>query len=199
MMKPTATLLLLGLLSLATTQLYAADDEATKVAREGSEAAKTGDWDKAVASFRKASEMNGKWKKDLDAALEQRGSANMKAQKFPEAMADFTEALNINPHDAATLERRAYVEMKLNNMDKALEDYTSAIKINPKEVRYYLLRSYIYESKSDVKNSMADTDQVLKLDPKNAEAQARKDRLNKIQTMQANQPGATPIPPPPQA
>ena len=82
--------------------------------------------------------------------------------------------------------------MKLNDFDKALADYAEAIKINPKEVRYYLLRSYIYETKNDVKNSMADTDHVLKMDPNNAEAKARKDRLNKTLAMKANSAGRDP-------
>ena len=38
-----------------------------------------------------------------------------------------------------------------------------------------------------MKNSMADTEQVLKMDPNNVEAKARKDRLNKILEIKANQ------------
>jgi hypothetical protein len=43
---------------------------------------------------------------------------------------------------------------------------------------------------------MADTDHVLSIDKNNAEAKARKERLQKIETMKANAPGATPIPAP---
>ncbi len=184
--------------SLMTAPLLRAqgNDPATNVAREGSEAAKAGDWDKAVESFRKAAEMNKKWNTDLVAALQQRASASMKQNRFQEAATDFTEALKIKPNDPAIHERRAYTEMKLSQMDQALADYSDAIKINPKEVRYYLLRSYIYETKNDAKNSMTDTDQVLKLDPNNAEAKARKERLLKIQQLKANEPGSTPIPAP---
>lgn len=172
------------------------NDPATNAARQGSEAAKAGDWDKAVDSFRKAAEMNKKWNTDLAAALQQRGSAEMKANQFQEAATDFTAALKIKPNDASIHERRAYAEMKLAQMDAALADYNEAIRINPKEVRYYNIRSYIYETKNDTKNAMADTDQVLKMDPNNAEAKARKDRLNKIQELKNNQVGATPIPAP---
>ena len=164
------------------------------MAREGSEAAKAADWNKAVDAFHKATELDRKWAPNLVAALQQRGVAYMSQQKPQEAAADFTEALKINPRDAGIHERRAYVEMKLNDFDKALADYTEAIQINPREIRYYLLRSYIYETKGDVKNSMADTNHVLKVDKNNAEAHARQERLHKIETMNANAPGATPIP-----
>jgi tetratricopeptide (TPR) repeat protein len=200
MMKSTTTLSLAVVLSLATAPLLRAqgNDPATNAARQGSEAAKNGDWDKAVDSFRKAAGMNGKWNRDLSAALQHRGLTRLKENKFPEAIADFTDALKLNPRDAGILERRAYVEMKINDFDKALADYSEAIKINPREPRYYNLRSYIYETKNDTKNAMADTDHVLKMDPNNAEAKARKDRLTKIQSIQPGLPGNTPIPAPPQ-
>jgi tetratricopeptide (TPR) repeat protein len=173
------------------------NDPATNTARQGAEAAKAGDWNKAIDAFRKATEMDKKWAANLVAALQQRGAVYMSQQKFPEAAADFSEALKINPRDAGIHERRAYVEVKMKDYDKALEDYTEAIKLNPKEIRYYLPRSFIYETKGDLKNSMADTEHILKTDKNNAEALARKDRLEKIEKMKANAPGPTPIPGPP--
>jgi tetratricopeptide (TPR) repeat protein len=199
-MKPTVLLSLAVVFYLATAPALLAqgNDPATNAARQGSEAAKNSDWDKAVDSFRKAAQMNGKWNHDLNAALQHRGLASLKENKFQEALTDFSDALKLNPRDTGTIERRAYVEMKLNDFDKALADYNEAIKINPKEIRYYNLRAYIYETKKDTKNAMADTDHVLKLDPKNAEAQGRKDRITKVQNVESGLPGATPIPPPPQ-
>jgi Tfp pilus assembly protein PilF len=87
-------------------------------------------------------------------------------------------------------ERRAYVEMKANDLDKALADYSDAIRLSTDEVRCYLYRGYIYERKGDVKNSMADTEKALKLDKHNAEALSRKERLQKVQSM--NAPAAAP-------
>ena len=163
----------------------------SKFSREGFQATKNKDWNKAVDAFRKAAELDGKQTPNLIAALQQRGTAYTNEQKFPEAIADFSEALKMKPNDAGIYERRAYVEMKMNDLDKALADYSEAIKLNPDEVRYYLYRGYIYEKKGDIKNSMADTEKALKLDKHNAEALSRKERLQKIQSMNA------PLPPPP--
>lgn len=199
MIKYNSAFCVVAALSLCVAPLIHAqgNSESTNIARQGSEAAKAGDWNKAVDSFRKATEMDKKWSGNLVAALQQRGAVNMSQQKFPEAVADFSEALKITPNDAGIHERRAYVEVKMKDYNKALEDYTEAIKLNPKEIRYYLPRSFIYEAKGDLKNSMADTEHILKADKNNAEALARKERLQKIETMKANAPGPTPIPAPP--
>lgn len=154
-----------------------AQSEADKIARQGSEAVKAKDWNRAVNEFRRAAEMDHKYAQNYFAALIQRGAAFREQGKFQEALADFTEALKIKPNDADTYERRAYVYMQMKDYDKALADYTASLKADPKEVRVYMLRSYLYELKGDAKNGIADCDTVLKMQPGNAEAQARKDRL----------------------
>lgn len=167
--------------------------EAVKLARQGSEAAKDQDWDKAIESFRKAHELDRKFGPNLAAAYQQRGFASANDRKFPEAIADFTEAIKVNPRDAGIYEQRAAVEMKMNDLDKALADYSEAIKLSPHEVRYFLYRSYVFESKADWKNSMADTEKALKLDKKNAEAISRKTRLEaRMKASSENAPAPAP-------
>ena len=167
--------------------------EANKLARDGAEASKNQEWDKAVDLLRKATALDHKYARDLAAIYQQRAYASATNQQFQDAISDYGEAIKITPEDARIYEQRAAVEMKLNNMDKALADYSEAIKLKPNEVRYYAYRSYIYEVKGDTKNSMADTEKVLKLDPKNQEAKARRDRLL---AKEAQKVPFTPIPAP---
>ena len=165
--------------------------EANKLARDGAEASKNQEWDKAVDLLRKATALDHKYAPNLAAVFQQRGYAAATNQQFQDAINDYSEAIKINPNDSRIYEQRAAVEMKLNDMDKALADYSEAIKLKPNEVRYYLYRSYIYEIKGDIKNSMADTEKVLKIDPNNQEAKSRKTRLEARQSMNS------PLPPPP--
>ena len=151
--------------------------EAAKIAHDAGEAAKAKDWNKAVEGFHRATEMDRKYAENYFAALVQRGAALREQQKYPEAIADFTEALKIKANDADTHERRAYAELQMKDYDKALADYDASLKADPKEARVYLLRSYVYEMKGDFKRGIADCDTVLKLTPGNAEATARKQRL----------------------
>ena len=189
-MKKTFVFIFVAALALCAAQLSEAQatkdaKEANKLARDGAEASKNQEWDKAIDSLRKATALDHKYAPNLAAVYQQRAYAAATNQQFQDAINDYGEALKISPEDARIYEQRAAVEMKLNDMDKALADYSEAIKLKPNEARYYSYRSYIYEVKGDIKNSMADTDKVLKLDPKNQEAISRKKRLETLQSLRA--------------
>src|SRR5881275_3741704 len=152
--------------------------EANKLAREGIEAAKSQDWEKAVDLLKKATAMDHKYGDELSAVYQQRGYAAANDQRYGDAINDYNEALKLTPQQAPRIhEQRAAVEMKIQDYDKALGDYSELIKQKPNEVRYLNYRAYIYEVKNDLKNSMADTEKVLKLDPNNQDAKGRKQRI----------------------
>jgi tetratricopeptide (TPR) repeat protein len=181
-MKKTFTFTLITALALCVSQVCQgqpkkSSNEANKLAREGAEAAKNQDWDKAVELLRKATAMDHKYADELSAVYQRRGYADASEQKYQDAIIEYGEALKLTPQDPRIFEQRAAVEMKINDYDKALADYSELIKLKPNEVRYYNYRAYIYELKNDLKNSMADTEKALKLDPKNQEAKSRKTRL----------------------
>src|SRR6266566_4429913 len=181
-MKKTFVFIFVAALALCAPQVSEAQaskdaKEANKLARDGAEASKNQEWDKAIDSLRKATALDHKYAPNLAAVYQQRAYGAATNQQFQDAINDYGEAIKISPEDARIYEQRAAVEMKLNDMDKALADYSEAIKLKPNEVRYLNYRAYIYELKNDLKNSMADTEKVLKLDPNNQEAKARKNRL----------------------
>ena len=171
------------------------ENEANKLAREGSEAAKNQDWDKAVDLFRKASAMDHKYTDELAVVYQGRGYGSLKNQQYQDAIQDFTEALKIKSNDTRVYEQRAAAEMKVYDYDKALADYSEASKLKPNEVRYYNYRAYIYETKEDAQNSMAETEKALKIDPNNQEAKERKQRLERKQAEKMpTPPPTTPTP-----
>src|SRR6266487_152557 len=197
-MKKTFTFTLITALALCVSQVCQGQakktsNEANKLAREGAEAAKNQDWDKAVELLRKATAMDHKYADELSAVYQRRGYADASEQKYQDAIDEYGEALKLTPKDPRIYEQRAAVEMKINDYDKALADYSELIKLKPNEVRYYNYRAYIYEIKNYLKNAMAATEKVLKLDSNNQEAKARKQRLE--QKIAAN----VPLTPPPAA
>src|SRR5947209_19683507 len=167
--------------------------EANKLAREGAEASKNQEWDKAIELLRKATDLDHKYADELSAVYQQRGYADATNQQFQDAINDYGEAIKLTPQDVRVYEQRAAVEMKLQDYDKALADYSEIIKLKPNEVRYYNYRAYIYEIKNDMQNATAETERALKLDSNNQEAKARKQRLE--QKVAAN-PTLTPPPTP---
>jgi tetratricopeptide (TPR) repeat protein len=185
-------------LSIAKSAQQEGNPEAAKIAREGSQAAKEQDWDKAIERFRKAAETDRKYTQNLAIAYQQRAFSYANDQRFQDALNDLSEAIKINPRDARAYEQHAAVEMRINDYDKALADYGEAIKTDPGEIRYHLYRGYIYETRGDLQNAMAETDAALKINSKNKEALERKQRLQKIQSQNAPPPAnATPVAAPP--
>ena len=162
----------------ATVLFGQSTQEAANLTREGIEASKAKDWDKAIAAFKRAAQLDERYAPNLASALQQRASVYVSQQKFPEAVADYTEALKVKAKDPDIFERRAYAEMQLKDYDKALHDYNEAIKLSPEEPKYYQVRAFIYQSKGDFKAAMADVDKTLKLDPNNQDAQQRKKFLD---------------------
>ena len=150
------------------------NQEAANLTREGIEASKVKDWDKAINAFKRASQLEQRYAPNLASALQQRASVYVSQQKFQEAIADYSEALKVKSNDPDIFERRAYAEMQLKDYDKALHDYNEAIKLSPEEAKYYQVRAFIYQTKGDFKAAMADVDKILKLDPNNQDAQQRK-------------------------
>ena len=196
-MKKSFAFTLITALALCVSQVSGAESkknvEANKLAREGAEAAKNQDWDKAVELLRKAASMDHKYSDELSAVYQGRGYAAASNQQYQNAINDYGEAAKLTPQNVRVYEQRAAVEMKIQDYDKALADYSEVIKLKPNEVRYVNYRAYIYELKNDSNNALADTEKVLKQDPNNQEAKARKQRIE--QKLAEN----APLTPPPSA
>jgi tetratricopeptide (TPR) repeat protein len=148
--------------------------EAANATKEGIEASKAKDWDKAIAAFRKAAQLEPRYAPNLVSALRQRAIVYRTQQKFPEAAADLSEAIKIKSNDPDIFEQRGYVEMQIKDYDKALGDYSEAIKLKPDEPKYYQVRAFILQTKNDFKGALADVNKVLQFDSQNADAQQRK-------------------------
>jgi len=183
-------------LSIAPAAQQEGNPEAAKIAREGSQAAKDQDWNKAIERFRKASEMDRKFTASLALAYEQRAFSYANDQRFQDALNDLAEAIKIKPGDARAYEQRAAIEMRVNDYDKALADYEEAAKASPGEIKYRNFRAYIYETRGDVQNAMTENEAALKINGKNKEALDRKARLQKIMSTNAV-PSGTPVAAPP--
>jgi tetratricopeptide (TPR) repeat protein len=169
---------IVGFAFAATVVLGQGNQEAANLTREGIEASKAKDWDKAITAFRRAAQLEAHYAPNLASALQQRATIYVSQKKFQEAIADYSEALKVKSDDPNIFERRAYAEMQLKDFDKALHDYNQAIKLSPEEAKYYQVRALIYQNKGDFKAAMADTEKTLQLDPNNADAQSRKKFLD---------------------
>src|SRR5919201_6952891 len=74
--------------------------EANRLAREGAEAAKSQDFDKAVDLLKKATAMDHKYADELSAVYQQRGYAAANDQRYGDAINDYNEALKLTPQES---------------------------------------------------------------------------------------------------
>src|SRR5438045_8239327 len=98
---------IVGFAFAATMVLGQGNQEAAKLTREGIEASKAKDWDKAIAAFRKAAQLEGHYAPNLASALQQRATIYVNQKKFQEAIAYYSEALKIKSDDPNLYERRS--------------------------------------------------------------------------------------------
>ena len=192
---PILCLVIMLGLSIAPAAQQEGNPEAAKIAHEGSQAAKDQDWNKAIERFRKAAEMDRKFKENLAIAYQQRAYSYVKDQRFQDALSDLTESIKIKP-EARAYEQRGAIERGISDYDKALADFAEASKLNPGEIKYHNYRAYIYETRVDLTNAMAENDAALKINSKNKEALDRQARLLKLQALNAV-PSGTPVAAPP--
>src|SRR5438309_11583650 len=97
-MKTLLALCLATTLGLSTAQSAQQEGspEAAKIAREGSQAARGQDWDKAVERFRKAAEMDRKYTQNLAIAYQQRAFSYAYDQRIQADLNDLREEIMIN-------------------------------------------------------------------------------------------------------
>ena len=110
--------------------------------------------------------------KSLAAAYYYRGAAYVAKNEWDRAIADYSEAISIDPNESDYLNSRAAVYEHKKDMAKAMADYDQAIKLNPKSIYAYNNRGAGFQRRGDFARASADYGEVTKLQPNNADAWA---------------------------
>src|SRR5260370_22550954 len=110
-MKKYSALTLITALAGCVSQFAHAqgNKEAANFAREGAEASKNQDWDKAIDLFRKTTDRHRESAPNLAVAYQQRAFAAANNHNFEDAIRDFGEAIKINSRDPRIYDQRAAV------------------------------------------------------------------------------------------
>jgi tetratricopeptide (TPR) repeat protein len=124
------------------------------------------DYDKAIADFTKAIEIDPK---DADAHYN-RGVAWQRKSDYNKAIADFTKAIEIDPKDADAYHSRGFAWEEKGDLAKAIADYTKAIEINPKNADAYRDRGSAWGKKGDCNKAIGDLTKAIEINPKDAYA-----------------------------
>jgi tetratricopeptide (TPR) repeat protein len=107
---------------------------------------------------------------DIAAAVyKSRGDAHIKERDYDRAIADYTEAIRLDPNNADHYISRGWAYVRKGDYDRAFEDYSQAIKLDPNNADRYISRGFAYYYKGDNNRAIADYTQAIKLVPNNAD------------------------------
>jgi tetratricopeptide (TPR) repeat protein len=98
------------------------------------------------------------------------GNANKNKGLYDQAIADYTQAIRLDPNYAAVYNNRGNAYDDKGDNDRAIADYTQAIRLDPNYASAYYGRGNAYYMKKDYDRAIADYTQAIRLDPNDAKA-----------------------------
>jgi tetratricopeptide (TPR) repeat protein len=136
------------------------------------QAAQTGKYAEAIQHYDKAlaTYLPGSFRARL---YLERGTAHMQLLQRELAIADYDEALKINPRLDFAFVLRALARIGTKDSDKAIGDLNEAIRINPTNAQALYWRGRTYEARLDLDHAIADFDAVTRIMPQMTDAYLR--------------------------
>jgi len=107
---------------------------------------------------------------DMAGAFIARGNAHSSLKQYDRAIADYDQAIALNPGLAVAYSNRGLAYADKQQYDRAIADYDQAIAVNPDYTRAYYGRGRAHADKRQFDRAIADFDQAIKLDPRYAAA-----------------------------
>lgn len=101
------------------------------------------------------------------AVLWQRARGHFEAKSFPHALAEFSQAIEIQPANDYLYHWRGRTYWEAENHSLALADFSRAIELQPSRVDYYHWRGLAYRKAHDYPAALADFSQAIALQPAN--------------------------------
>lgn len=102
---------------------------------------------------------------DLAYAYNNRGTGYAGKGRDDLALADYNQALTIDPNDAEAWHNRAAVYFRRGQYDSTVSDDTQAIRVKPAYSHAYAQRGYAYFFMGSDNLALADYDQSVRIDP----------------------------------
>lgn len=96
------------------------------------------------------------------------GGDKLKRRDYEGAIADFSQAIELNPEYAEAYYSRSLGYYRQRNSAKAIEDLSQAIKLNPKYTQAYVQRGVVKANSRNTPGSLSDYRQALALSPLDA-------------------------------
>ena len=104
--------------------------------------------------------------RDLAAAFTIRGRAYRAKSDYDRAIADYTEAIRIEPNDVLAFYSRGIAYFNKKDYDRAIADYTASLRLAPGDVIALQNRGHAYQAKHEYDRAIADYSEAIRIEPK---------------------------------
>lgn len=173
-----AVALTLALLAAPAPSLAAALDDA----RDGMEAFQSGDIARGIRLTTKAILSGELSNQDLAAAYYNRGAMWAEGRVYDRAMADYDQALELDPKMVDAYVSRAFIWQSKEEWGKAITDLRKAMELEPEYLGSYYNLSVVYEQLGQLDMAIEEIETLLKIDPGN---EVGKERLLQLKADKA--------------
>jgi tetratricopeptide (TPR) repeat protein len=132
----------------------------------------------------------------------QSGISFFNQKNYDSAIAQFTEAIRLDPNNAVYYKNRGTVYNEKGDYDRAIADATEAIRLRPNDyAEPYLDRGVAYANKGNLTQARTDINKALQINPnyqaaKNVSAQLQQMEQQQQQARATPTPAPTPAPTP---
>lgn len=133
---------------------------------QGEDAAKKGDYDKAIENFTHAIELDPRNSDRMNAySYLERGDAYYQKGSYDQAVSDYNRLIALDPRFQGAYHFRARVYEKTGKLDLALADYSKAIELDKGYTEVYKERGLLYRKLGQGPQATADFRIYLSLAP----------------------------------
>lgn len=103
-------------------------------------------------------------------AINRQGNSWFAIREFDKAIADYTEAIRLDPKYAVAYQNRGVVWSEKGEHDKAIADHTEAIRLDPNYAIAFNSRGVAWQRKGEYDKALDDHNRAIQLDPNDAVA-----------------------------
>ncbi len=113
-------------------------------------------------------------------ALYMRGLAYVARGDNDRAIADYNEAIRLNPTNGLTFNERGLAYKAKGDLDRAIADLNEAVRFNSSNADIHYNRGHMLMEKGDLDRAIADFDEAIRLGPDSIIATAKDDAITRL-------------------